>query len=136
MCDEESGMELHDETYKMFLNTTGTKSKISSRLRKLLRYMNDTKSYPVKDADDLIKKIEGAVVTAKQNVEWRMGYMIYSLHERDAEKRGEARGKQETIIQSIHNLMESLELTADQAMNALKIPKEEQAKYLSLLKLQ
>jgi len=49
---------------------------------------------------------------------------------------GRAEGEIKGTIQSIHSLMESLKLTADQAMNALKIPKEEQAKYLSLLKLQ
>jgi len=101
ICDEESGMKLHDETYKMFLNTTGTKGKISSRLRELLRYMNDTKSYPVKDADDLIKKIEGAVSTAKQSDEWRRAYMVYSLHEYDAEKRGEKRGEAKGRVEGL-----------------------------------
>jgi hypothetical protein len=39
----------------------------------------------------------------------------------------------ESMILSIHNLMETLNLTADQAMEALKIPEEERDNYLKQL---
>jgi hypothetical protein len=38
-----------------------------------------------------------------------------------------------TLILSIHNLMETLNLTAEQAMAALKIPEEERDNYLKQL---
>jgi len=102
MCDEKSGMELHDETYKLFFNTAGTKGEISSRLRELLHYMNSTASYPVNDTNNsLIKKIDEAVSTAKQSDEWRRAYMVYSLHEYDAEKRGEAKGRTEGLQEGL-----------------------------------
>lgn len=51
----------------------------------------------------------------------------------EAELRGEARGaergKEEITLTSIKNLMETLHLTADQAMAALKIPQERYKKY-------
>ena len=36
-------------------------------------------------------------------------------------------------VESIKSIMETLKLTAQQAMNALKIPKGEQAKYMARL---
>ena len=43
------------------------------------------------------------------------------------------RARMEEILKSIRNLMETLNLTAQQAMDALKIPVEEQAKYAAML---
>ena len=43
------------------------------------------------------------------------------------------KGREATLIDSIRNLMETLNLTVEQAMNALKIPHGEQAKYAALL---
>lgn len=40
----------------------------------------------------------------------------------------------ETILKSIFNLMETMKLTVWQAMEALKIPKDDQSKYASMLK--
>jgi hypothetical protein len=40
---------------------------------------------------------------------------------------------EKTVILSIHNLMETLNLTAEQAMAALKIPEEERDNYLKQL---
>ena len=47
---------------------------------------------------------------------------------------GEARGIEIGRRQDIENLMETLHLTAQQAMEALKIPKAEQVKYLGKVK--
>lgn len=38
-----------------------------------------------------------------------------------------------TIVKSIRNLMKNMKLSAQQAMDAMKIPAEEQAKYVALL---
>ena len=39
-----------------------------------------------------------------------------------------------TTLNAIRNLMETLKLTAEQAMEALKVPKEEKVKYAGMLK--
>ena len=53
------------------------------------------------------------------------------------EERGIAKGMEigrvEGLLSSIKNLMETLKLTAQQAMDALKVPKEEQAHYTEML---
>lgn len=116
-CDEVDGLELGDESYKLFLNTAGTKdrpdsedspdmaeegsSKISDGLKELLKYMNNTKDYPVESTQyDLIKKIDEAVAHAKRDEEWRLAYMTYQANQRDAELRGEARGDERRAKES------------------------------------
>ena len=49
-------------------------------------------------------------------------------------ERGLERGIEITTLNAIQNLMETLKLTAEQAMEALKVPKEEKAKYVGMLK--
>ena len=44
------------------------------------------------------------------------------------------RGIESTTLNAIRNLMETLKLTAEQAMEALKVPKEEKVKYAGMLK--
>ena len=43
------------------------------------------------------------------------------------------RGIDQNRVESIKNIMETLKLTAQQAMDALKIPKGEQGKYMARL---
>ena len=89
----ETGAELGDEAYKLFFNTAGTRGEIGDSLRELLRYMNDPKNYPdAKTGLPLIRSIDEAVDEAKMNDDWRHAFMIYQIHQMDAEKRGEKRG--------------------------------------------
>ena len=50
------------------------------------------------------------------------------------EERGIAIGVETTTLNAIRNLMETLKLTAEQAMEALKVPETEKIKYRGLLK--
>jgi hypothetical protein len=45
------------------------------------------------------------------------------------EEKGITKGITQGILSSIQNLMESMSWSAEQAMNALKIPEEERSKY-------
>lgn len=49
-------------------------------------------------------------------------------------ERGRAEGRTDGILSSLHSLMETLGLSAEQAMAALKIPEGERQKYLDLMK--
>ena len=73
-----------------------------------------------------------------ESKEWELMDMIdfeFDINEakevwrEEAEARGEARGK----VESLRNIMQTLNLTAQQAMDALKIPPEEQEKYASMI---
>lgn len=63
--------------------------------------------------------------------------MQYDLHLRDIEEEARAEGEKigmaNAIINNIKSLMETMNVTAEKAMNALKIPQEEQSFYLAKL---
>ena len=50
-----------------------------------------------------------------------------------AKAEGKAEGKEKNLIENIRSLMETTKWTAQQAMDALKIPANEQSKYLALI---
>ena len=52
---------------------------------------------------------------------------------KEIREEGREEGIDQSRVESIKNIMETLEFTAEQAMNALKIPKGEQAKYMARL---
>lgn len=73
----------------------------------------------------------------KEGVESTMGGKILNYEAKDILNQGRAEGHTEGIVQatlsSIRNLMETMHLTVQQAMDALKIPASEQEKYASQL---
>lgn len=52
---------------------------------------------------------------------------------REGIRKGRSEGRREGKAEAIRNLMESMSLTAEQAMKALKIPAGEFGKYMTLL---
>ena len=52
---------------------------------------------------------------------------------KQAQKQGKLEGMAEAIINNIKSLMETMNVTAENAMNALKIPKEKHEFYLAQL---
>ena len=65
-----------------------------------------------------------------------MGGLMEPLLEIAAEEAAEKAAtetKKNTLVENIRNLMETLNLTAKQAMDALKIPADEQKEYMSLI---
>lgn len=53
--------------------------------------------------------------------------------EKKGEKKGKKEGKKEATLNNIKSIMETMKLTAKQAMDALKIPESERSKYMTLL---
>ena len=52
---------------------------------------------------------------------------------REGIRKGQSEGRREGKAEAIRNLMESMSMTAEQAMKALKIPAGEFGKYMTLL---
>ena len=96
MCDELKDKPLDDGTCKLFFNTAGHIGDIPPRLKELLTYMNDTHTYPVGESkNDLIRKLDAAVNETKMKPVWRDAYMMYRMKQREAELRGEVKGRVE-----------------------------------------
>ena len=52
---------------------------------------------------------------------------------KEIKEEGREEGRAETIVDSIHKLMRTMKLTAQQAMEALEIPPADQQRYLTML---
>ena len=59
--------------------------------------------------------------------------MTLMMELKEQRREGYDEGKESAILATIRNLMETLNLTAQQAMDAMKIPVAEQARYAALL---
>ena len=58
---------------------------------------------------------------------------VHELFRIEGERIGEARGKEQNTLAMIRNIMDSMQLSVEDAMNALKIPTEEQEKFKNML---
>ena len=58
---------------------------------------------------------------------------IFEEGQAEGRAEGEAKGKTKGFLESIKNLAESLNMTADKAMDALKIPENERSFYIEKL---
>lgn len=132
MCLEDADIALDDDTTKLFLSTKGKVDDISKPLKVFLDYIDGKEP-----ADELMQEIDTEVNTIKHCDEWRREYMTLAF-EMDRQRReglaeGMAKGELKGKVEGIRNLMETMSITAEQAMRALKIPDAEFAKYMALL---
>ncbi len=135
-CHEEAGLELGDETTKMFLNAKGTVGEVDKDIDQLLAYIDG------KTAEgDFTRDIAAEVERVKQHDETRLEYMtlMMELKEQRREGReegraeGERKGRAEEQLSSIRSMMNKLGLTAEKAMDVLDIPAEKRDAYLAQL---
>ncbi|HIY90486.1 MAG TPA: hypothetical protein H9970_05020, partial [Candidatus Merdibacter merdipullorum] len=75
-------------------------------------------------------------IPINDNIEKEMDHMcnLSKGVENRGIRKGIAQGHEEERLNSIKSLMETLNLTIDQAMQALKIPSSEREKYAQMLK--
>ena len=131
-CDETADLLLNDGTTKIFYNCTYEGNDIPEDLKQLYEYIKHGK---VKG--DLTKKIDDAVVKGRKNEIWRSQYMKERIILQDVKEEGIeeglSKGREDTLIQNIHNLMKNLKFSAEQAMDSLGLSPEEKKKYISML---
>ncbi len=97
-CREDTSLELGDETTKVFVNTSGTKGAISPELRNVFEYMNKGITN-----DSYTESLDAAVVSARDDLDWRNDYMSIFFAMMDAEmearERGLEQGKEQGLEQ-------------------------------------
>ncbi len=88
---------------------------------------------------DCIEKLEAVIYTMAEKFldnldmeDVKKGVAMTRLGQMLVEE-GMKEGEQYTLLESIRNLMETLKLSADQAMEALRIPAEEREKYRTMI---
>ena len=139
MCREVDGLPLGDETHKIFLNAQGANKNVSPKLRAFLQYVAGN----VTD-DPFVQKLDAAVISARQNKEWRREFMTLLMRdnaniekgreEGRAEGRVEGRveGREEMLLSSIRNIIHNMGITPDEAMRLLGVPEMQREKYRKL----
>lgn len=80
-----------------------------------------------------IRRIHERVCKVRQSEAIGMKFMRELEEKSEARAEGCQAGLTDGILTSIKNLMETMDLTAEKAMKALKVPEEEWEKYLRLL---
>jgi len=136
VCREDSSVTLGDEATKKIINADGYLAPLSPALQAFLKFIRDHQP-----TDDLTRRIEEKVITARASKKWRTEYMTFGMKLDEAReegweeglKEGEAKGETNTRLESIKSIMEGLNYTAEQAMKLLKIPEAEWQKYIALL---
>ncbi len=130
ICREDNGIELGDGTTKIFLCAGGTMDDISHRprLKAFLDYISGT----VTD-DEYVQKLDKAVKIAKANKEWRREYMTLKMRDLENQEIGRKEGQQEAKVIDIRNIMDSLQCTLENAMDIIKIPRDQRAMYAGLV---
>ena len=135
-CVEDSDLQLGDGTTKVILNATAIGDDVSNELKAFLDYVASGKiEHP------LAEEVDKSVEQVKLAKEWRLEYMTFEmmLREWKAEGRAEgiAEGKVEgkilATLSNLKSIMQSLNLTLEQAMDILKIPIEERNQYIDIL---
>ena len=129
-CEENPELKWRNKVTKIVLNAMGEKEDVSADVKAFLDYVagQQVNNKFVEELDETVKQV-------KTSEKWRLEYVTYELALQEREEQGEERGRKEERLQSIRNLMESMNWTAEKAMNALKIPIIEQKKYIALLQL-
>ena len=123
-CHEQDGLELGDETTKMFLNAKGTIGKVDKDIDSFLAYV-DGKAAEGKFTQDVASEVD----KVKQHNETKVEYMTLMMELKQQRREGQ----EEERVNSIRKMMQKLNLTAKQAMDVLDIPVKEQEKYVSSL---
>ena len=143
-CDEVPGLELKDGGVRIFLNTHGKNDdEVSSELSEFLYFVE----HPYKDNGNFqnprVQKLADQIENIKSNQEVGVKYMRLWEELDDAKKEGFAEGeiigrtmgREESQIDDIRNLMDSLSLSMEQTMDALKIPEDKREEYKKQLEM-
>ena len=86
-----------------------------------------------KGKSEFVNRLDEAVQKARNHEEWRMEYMTLLMRDNKMREEGRRQGRTESIIDSIRNIRDSLGLSIEEAMDALKIPENERKNYISKL---
>ena len=101
ICAEDSALELHDQTTKLFLNAKGTQGTATEHTKNFLHYVA---GLPAQDS--FTKLIETEVIKTKKEEKWRREYMTLEMELQKHRKEGREEGLKEGIEKGIEKGME------------------------------
>jgi predicted transposase/invertase (TIGR01784 family) len=134
MCLEDQHLCMRDGATTIFLSTSGeNREEVSPSMVNFLEYVKADESSTGNDSEDpYVKRLQEFIESIKKDREMEERFMLFEELLRDERAEGRAEG----LLSSIQNLMESMNLSMEQAMDALKIPEDERCKYAGEIKNQ
>ncbi len=131
-AEEDPTLIADDGTTRIFLSAKGASGDVSQDIARLLRYIDGA---PAEGA--FVEAVAAEVKKIKEKEEMRGEYMVYSAEiqrtKSESYLEGKLEGRDEERVSSLRNLMENLNLSLDKAMDLLRLPLSERAKYAALL---
>ena len=134
-CREEPGLKLNDDTYKIVVNTKGTRGDVSPELMEIIRYLDNEEI-----SGDFSRALDRAVQDIKSNEERRLEYMMLYVRDNEMIAKGHKEGleqglQQGQIIQAIKMYRELVHFNDSQIISAImskfNLSREEAEKYVS-----
>ena len=153
-CDEVPGLSMDDGAVRIFLNTHGKNDdEVPPGLVEFLHYVENPEQQEKEIQDERVRKLAGQIDMLKNSQEVGVKYMRLWEELEEARREGHDDGVAEGLtkghalgltegqkvgaeaerVESIRKLMETMEWTAEQAMNALQIPMEDREKYKAMI---
>ena len=128
LCHEQDGLELEDETVKIFLNTKGTVGEVDEDIDKFLAYVDGKAA-----VGQFTKDIAAEVERLKQHNETRVEYMTLMMELKEQRREGydEGRtdgrneGRTEAIANNVRALVAETGWSTDRAFDVLHVSPED-----------
>ena len=100
-CLEKEGLELGDQTTKLFLNSNGQSDSLDPDVAAFLRYVDGKAPH-----GEFVKELDQEVVRVKKHDETRREYMTLAMELRNREEEGIRKGISQANQITIMNLMD------------------------------
>ena len=124
LCHEQDGLELGDETVKIFLNTKGTIGEVDEDIDKFLAYV-DGKAAEGQFTQDIAAEVE----RLKQHNETRVEYMTLMMElkeqRREGYDEGRTDGRVDNIVDNVRALVAETGWSTDRAFDVLHVSPED-----------
>lgn len=128
-CIEDKSIQLGDGATRIFLNTKGTMDDVRPEVRAFLEYVNGVFSN-----DSLVQEIDAEIRKVKNISKERVSYMTYLMKMQEERKEGIKEGKLVAVLENVKSLMQNMNWSPEQAMQALNIPENERGNIVAILK--
>lgn len=128
LCHEQDGLELGDETVKIFLNTKGTVGEVDEDTDKFLAYV-DGKTAEGEFTQDIAAEVE----RIKQHNETRVEYMTLMMELKEQRREGYDDGRVDNIVNNVRALIAKKGWSPDEALYILNVSPEDRVVVIARL---
>lgn len=115
-CTQDKDILLPNGAAVVFLNTKGTMDDVRPDVEAFLDYVNGIVS-----SDALVQEIEHEIDIVRSTADERVRYMTFQMKMNEERKEGRKEGKLDTLLDNVRSLMKNMNLSAEQALQALNV---------------